>query len=409
MSYSAELVAARSFEYMGDPTPSLSTAATTTVEFCETVEDLMLITSNTSNGGNLSDGFPPTINLYRHSLAVSAVYCFAYTLVFILGICGNCFVVAVVFRSPRMRTVTNIFIVNLALADILVLIFCLPATLIGNIFVPWILGWFTCKTVSYLQGVSVSASINTLVAISMDRFLAICCPLKCQLSTRIARWIIVVIWVLSLTITLPWALYFQLQPISAEQPDVLLCVEQWPHEDSETLYFLAANMGLCYLLPLCIITACYVCIWIKVWRRNIPGETKGTNADVLMQRSKLKVVKMMLVVVILFVISWLPLYIIFTRLKLGPPVTAESQENEILLIMAPIAQWLGASNSCINPVLYAFFNKKFRKGFLAIIKSRKCCGTLRYDPGIKRNSNMLRSTLRSRYDTQCEYVSTANV
>lgn len=72
---------------------------------------------------------------YRHSMAMTAVYCVAYLLVFAVGLVGNFFVIAVVFRSPRMRTVTNFFIVNLAVADILVIVFCLPATLMSNIFV----------------------------------------------------------------------------------------------------------------------------------------------------------------------------------------------------------------------------------------------------------------------------------
>lgn len=78
--------------------------------------------------------FPPEL-FYRHSMAMTAVYCVAYLLVFAVGLVGNCFVIAVVFRSPRMRTVTNFFIVNLAVADILVIVFCLPATLMANIFV----------------------------------------------------------------------------------------------------------------------------------------------------------------------------------------------------------------------------------------------------------------------------------
>lgn len=73
--------------------------------------------------------------LYRHSMAMSAVYCVAYIIVFVVGLIGNCFVIAVVYRSPRMRTVTNFFIVNLAVADVLVIVFCLPATLMSNIFV----------------------------------------------------------------------------------------------------------------------------------------------------------------------------------------------------------------------------------------------------------------------------------
>ncbi|KAG7190896.1 hypothetical protein KM043_006956 [Ampulex compressa] len=72
---------------------------------------------------------------YRHSMAMSAVYCVAYVLVFVVGLIGNSFVIAVVYRSPRMRTVTNFFIVNLAVADVLVIVFCLPPTLMSNIFV----------------------------------------------------------------------------------------------------------------------------------------------------------------------------------------------------------------------------------------------------------------------------------
>ncbi|KAJ2939029.1 hypothetical protein O0L34_g19011 [Tuta absoluta] len=90
----------------------------------------MNITMNRSDLGVTSDDF-----IYRHSGAMTAVYCAAYLLVFIVGLVGNCFVIAVVYRSPRMRTVTNFFIVNLAVADILVIVFCLPATLMSNIFV----------------------------------------------------------------------------------------------------------------------------------------------------------------------------------------------------------------------------------------------------------------------------------
>lgn len=88
---------------------------------------------NTS--ANSTDSLETYELFYRHSMPMTAVYCIAYLLVFAVGLVGNCFVIAVVFRTPRMRTVTNFFIVNLAIADILVVIFCLPATLMSNIFV----------------------------------------------------------------------------------------------------------------------------------------------------------------------------------------------------------------------------------------------------------------------------------
>ncbi|XP_001600098.3 neuropeptide SIFamide receptor [Nasonia vitripennis] len=313
---------------------------------------------------------------YRHSVAMSVVYFVAYCLVFVVGLIGNSFVIAVVYRSPRMRTVTNFFIVNLAVADVLVIVFCLPATLMSNIFVPWVLGWFMCKIVPYIQGVSVAASVYSLVAVSLDRFLAIWWPLKCQITKRRARMMIVVIWFIALTSTMPWLLFFDLVPIYSDDPNLKLCLERWPNPEDDSLFFLIGNLMLCYVLPMILISLCYVLIWIKVWRRHIPSDTKDDQMERLQQKSKVKVVKMLIVVVILFVLSWLPLYVIFARMKFGGKIA--DWEEELLPIATPIAQWLGASNSCINPILYAFFNKKYRRGFMAILKSGQCCGKLRY-------------------------------
>lgn len=257
------------------------------------------------------------------------------------------------------------------------------------------------------------------------RFLAICYPLRCQMTRSTARKIIVVIWLFSLIVAFPWALYFTLQPIDPRLPDVMLCNENWPDETSGVTYFVIANLCLCYLIPLIIITACYLAIWLKVWRRKVPGISETTDTktgkslnhqmDLLMQRSKLKVAKMMIVVVVIFVISWLPLYCIFARVKLGGPFEMGSVEEKLFMTLAPIAQWLGASNSCINPVLYAFFNKKYRKGFAAIIKSRKCCGHIRAEATSTQSAYYRNAQLRStrrittrNLDTQCEYFSTIN-
>ncbi|BFF91759.1 neuropeptide SIFamide receptor [Drosophila madeirensis] len=330
--------------------------------------------------GNVDFGFDP---LYRHSLAMSIVYCVAYIVVFLVGLIGNSFVIAVVLRAPRMRTVTNYFIVNLAIADILVIVFCLPATLIGNIFVPWMLGWLMCKFVPYIQGVSVAASVYSLIAVSLDRFIAIWWPLK-QMTKRRARIMIIGIWVIALATTIPWLLFFDLVPaeevfsdalVSAYTQPQYLCQEVWPPGTDGNLYFLLANLVACYLLPMSLITLCYVLIWIKVSTRSIPGESKDAQMDRMQQKSKVKVIKMLVAVVILFVLSWLPLYVIFARIKFGSDISQE--EFEVLKKVMPLAQWLGSSNSCINPILYSV-NKKYRRGFAAIIKSRSCCGRLRY-------------------------------
>ena len=74
-------------------------------------------------------------------------------------------------------------------------------------------------------------------------------------------------------------------------------------------------------------------------------------------------------------------------------VELSEEETRIYSYITPIAQWLGSANSCINPILYAFFNKKFRNGFIAVVKSRSCCGQLRSD--IYSQSTVRRSNYQS--------------
>jgi hypothetical protein len=74
-------------------------------------------------------------DVYRHSRTINFILIVAYMLILTIGVVGNCLVVAVVIRTPRMRTVTNLFILNLAVADLLVILFCLPPTLLSNLLV----------------------------------------------------------------------------------------------------------------------------------------------------------------------------------------------------------------------------------------------------------------------------------
>lgn len=205
------------------------------------------------------------------------------------------------------------------------------------------------------------------------RFLAICYPMQCQIMSRGCRCIIAAIWIFSFTITIPWTIYFRLMSIGRTNDNntLYVCREIWPTERMGTIYFLIANLVVCYLLPLSVILLCYVFIWLRVWKRKMPGEGEHNNG--VIHRSKVKVIKMLFVVVLVFMISWLPLYAIFTKIKVGEPYQDNSLEEIVIQVSAPIAQWLGASNSCINPVLYAFFNNKFRAGFRSVLFGNKSC------------------------------------
>lgn len=75
---------------------------------------------------------------------------------------------------------------------------------------------------------------------------------------------IVIIWSVALTTTLPWAIFFDLVRFYKDAPEILLCMEVWPPSMNGGLYFLIGNMVFCYILPMILITMCYVLIWIKV-------------------------------------------------------------------------------------------------------------------------------------------------
>ncbi|XP_065087020.1 neuropeptide SIFamide receptor-like isoform X2 [Ochlerotatus camptorhynchus] len=350
-------------ESMASPSSSATLANLTRSQFDELeaeVEDYDLL------------AIDPAYEL-RYGLVGTVLLSVAYALIFIVGLLGNISVVIVVKKSTLMRSPTNRFIVNLAYADLLVNFLCLPFTLIGNLYPAWILGVFFCKTVSYMQGVSVSASVNTLMAISIERCVAISFPISGTITTRQYRAIVSVIWMIALGINLPWLFVFTLKPIGIPGSLAQICTELWPSPASESWYFLFANLFLCYLGPLIVISICYVIIWKNVAYRKLPRDLIISRKNEVYNRSKVKVIKMVFVVIITFAISWLPLYAIFCFVKFAGDLIYDESVQAIIFGILPVAQWLGAANSCINPILYAFMNRKFRAGFRHLFRS--CCSS----------------------------------
>lgn len=108
-----------------------------------------------------------------------------YISIFIFALLGNGFITYIVFSSPRMKTVTNYFIVNLAVGDILLTLFCVPFSFFSILILQyWPYGSVLCHLVNYCQAVSVLVSAYTLVAISVDRYSAILWPLRPRITKR---------------------------------------------------------------------------------------------------------------------------------------------------------------------------------------------------------------------------------
>ncbi|KAM4809352.1 neuropeptide FF receptor 2 [Rhinophrynus dorsalis] len=319
------------------------------------------------------------VDFYLHRPSVAAVFIIFYLFIFILCMIGNGVVCFIVLSSKHMRTVTNLFILNLAVSDLLVGIFCMPTTLLDNIIAGWPFGSTICKMSGMVQGISVSASVFTLVAIAVDRFRSIVYPFKQKLTISTAVVIIAVIWVLAIAIMCPSAVMSHVKEdkhfrvvlgnINQTNP-IYWCREYWPNEQMKKIYTTVLFSNI-YLAPLSLIVIMYARIGITLFKSELNVEGKNHQQQRhAVSRRKQKVIKMLIIIALLFILSWLPLW---TLMMLSDYANlTESQSQVINIYIYPFAHWLAFFNSSINPIIYGFFNENFRRGFQAAFKLQLC-------------------------------------
>lgn len=133
-----------------------------------------------------------------------------YSIIFVIAVIGNGLVCYLVLSSSRMRTVTNYFIMNLAVGDMLITIFCVPFTSIAILKQYWEFGSFMCLIVNYSSSLSVFVSAYTLVAISIDRYMVIMWPLKPRISKSMAITVIVIVWTVAGITVIPVGIFTNL-------------------------------------------------------------------------------------------------------------------------------------------------------------------------------------------------------
>ncbi|XP_025974767.2 neuropeptide FF receptor 2 [Dromaius novaehollandiae] len=319
------------------------------------------------------------VDFYLHQPSVAAVFIVSYLLIFLLCMIGNGVVCFIVLRSKHMRTVTNLFILNLAVSDLLVGIFCMPTTLLDNIIAGWPFGSMVCKMSGMVQGISVSASVFTLVAIAVDRFRCIVYPFKQKLTIPTAVVILAAIWILAVAIMCPSAVMLQVQEekhfrvilgYGNETRPVYWCREDWPDPGMRKIYTTVLFVNI-YLAPLSLIVIMYVRIGITLFNTAMPAVGKHSQEQRhLASKKKQKVIKMLVIVALLFILSWLPLW---TLMMLSDYANLSDVQLQIINIyIYPFAHWLAFFNSSVNPIIYGFFNENFRRGFQAAFKLQLC-------------------------------------
>ncbi|XP_077977640.1 RYamide receptor-like [Glandiceps talaboti] len=302
-----------------------------------------------------------------------AVLIFAFSVNMVLSLLGNTLVLLVLLCGRTNRTDLSAFLINLAVADLLMAIFCMPFTFPTIMLGHWIFGKTMCYAAMFLQNVSVVVSIGTLTAVGIDRYFAVMFPLKARFTKKRSVVLFAVIWFIAVMLSICQAVFTKYEDDYYDGRITYSCFEKYP----STLFgkvwewcFLAIT----YFMPLVILTYTYAKVGHRLWGRRIPGNA-DKNRDKNFNKSKRKVIKMLVVIVVMFALCWLPLHV-FKLITLYFPHLSDNVESSIesqdrMRIIQACVLWLALSNSFVNPIIYGFLNDGFTTDAKVLFKS--CC------------------------------------
>ncbi|XP_078533789.1 neuropeptide Y receptor type 2 [Lissotriton helveticus] len=312
---------------------------------------------------SLNEVYKPELIDSTKLVGVQTVLIIAYSSIILLGVIGNSLVIYVVIKFKTMRTVTNFFIANLAVADLMVNTLCLPFTLVYTLLGEWKFGTVLCHLVTYAQGLAVHVSTVTLMVIALDRHRCIVYHLESKISKKISFIIIVITWTFSAILASPLAIFREYSVIEISSDfKIQACSERWPVGlvSYGTMYSISMLL-IQYILPLAIISYAYIRIWTKLRNHVSPG---GGNDNYHHRRKK--TTKMLVAVVVVFAVSWLPFY----AFQLASDIDSKVLDlNEYKLIYT-LFHVIAMCSAFANPILYGWMNNNYRTAFLTAFKCK---------------------------------------
>ncbi|XP_075685969.1 chemerin-like receptor 2 isoform X3 [Rhinoderma darwinii] len=285
----------------------------------------------------------PHNELQTHALHVASVV--IYSLAFLLGVPGNAIVIW--FTGYKWKkTVSTIWFFNLAIADLIFVLFLpLHITYVATNF-HWPFGKILCKLNSFIAILNMFASVFFLTVICLDRYMTLAWPSISQRHRTLRISVIVsgFVWLLATFIASP-SLYFR---DTEMKRSTVICFNHFHETDYSIIQKIHTSLTLVkffigYLFPLLTMVTCYTILSVRMKRR-----TTQTNS---------KFFWMVLAIVVAFFLCWTP-YHIFSLLELQ--IHHSDTYSEWLRIGMPISTSLAFVNSCINPILYVLISKAFR-------------------------------------------------
>ncbi|XP_061535614.1 neuromedin-K receptor-like [Phycodurus eques] len=300
----------------------------------------------------------PPANQFAQPAWRVALWALAYSAVLGVALLGNAVVVWIILAHKRMRSVTNYFLLNLAFCDASTAAFNTLVNFIYAAHGEWYFGAVYCSFHNLFPVTAVFASIYTMTAIAIDRYMAIIHPLKPRLSAKATLAVIVTIWSLALVLAFPLGYFSTVRAL----PRRTLCYVAWPRMAEDPFTYHIIVTVLVYVVPLMVMAITYSVVGVTLWGGEIPGDTSDNYQGQL--RAKRKIVKMMMVVVVTFALCWLPYHVYFMVTGLNKHLSKWKSIQQVYLAVL----WLAMSSTMYNPIIYCCLNSRFRAGFKRVFR-----------------------------------------
>ncbi|XP_056249959.1 prolactin releasing hormone 2 receptor [Seriola aureovittata] len=296
-----------------------------------------------------------------------------YSAVVLIACSGNVLLLFLIWHNKKRHNTTNFLISNLALVDLVMSIFCVPLTA-SYAFDKrgWVFGPLMCHFVTVMQSAAVYAAVLSLMAIAVDRYVVVAYPIRKRAGCQFCWALVVLIWLSSLALSAPTALHTVYLDLRAAGLQMAVCEEFWNGQERGRLIYSCFILFFSYFVPLAAVSISYCAISYQLKQRTTSGLTacpELRSARATWSRRRRKTFCLLLVSVLCFAFSWLPLQVVNLIRDLDTDFSILGK-NYINVIQVS-SHLFAMSSACYNPFIYASLHDKFLSYLCRHILSRR--------------------------------------
>ncbi|EDO41672.1 predicted protein, partial [Nematostella vectensis] len=288
----------------------------------------------------------------------------SFGITFLASFFGNSMVCLLITRTRRLRNCTNFSIFNLCIADLMITLVCIPMLTIDfYIAEEWLFGPFMCKTVTFLQNTVINASILILMTISVEKFVVVCFPFQSRYYRGWFPYIIAFMWLVAISDASYTTIFKKILVVAGHKK----CILSYPGKLGDRQRYLIGHAVGFFFLPLTIMAVLH-CITIFVIQQKLSQRSQTPTQGVQVLRvnvrklqRKRKAVAILVLIILMFVISWGPYLSLAIWDAFFPPEPQGIVEYyTVLNKIFVLCLWLVFFNSACHPVIYCFLGREYR-------------------------------------------------